>query len=482
MKKIIALLFSLIAIVLIFSGCAAKEQPKAWIDDIDALFVKTKRMNESEVHNLLGEPLAHVVDQRSDVYLDNQEVAVFIFYDEEEGTVIRIEREKSYETQETQLSAEKRCQIMNKLMGKSREQIVKRYGEFDKISKNSAVCRYRDFEEAKVIIYFNESGIAEKLSIKAKNEEANSSDENLSSKDETLDADMLLNDTQKLNETVVGMGLRDFLNIFGDPDGVMEEDNCRVYFDGDKNCVFFYFDELRKVNAIDRILVSDIENKDYYCLSDEQLLTALMNEMMGKTKKEISAEYGRTRYILTTPNAYGYTNLYGKRVNLYYDKDNVLDKIEINVETNDFADKDITEIRKKSIGLSPDDNKYFIDACRGYVNSKNCVVRLNSRGDAIVMYYNEGGNGIINRVEKLDGEAIKLHGAKNDIEKMVTILHHVSGKEKYQIEKEFGKADIKIEFSDDYMGYENIYGNKLMILYYTDIVMDKTTMVYVSMY
>ncbi len=481
MKRIIAVLLSLIAIVLIFTGCADKEQPKAWIDDIDVLFAKTKRMNESEVHNLLGEPLAHVVDQRSDIYLDNQEVAVFIFYDEEEGTVIRIEREKSYETQETHLSAEKRCQIMNKLMGKSREQIVERYGEFDKISKNSAVCRYKDFEDAKVIIYFDETGIAEKLIIKAKDEEANNSDENVSSKDETLDADMLLNDMEKLNETVIGMGLRDFLNIFGDPDGVMEEDNCRVYFDGNKNCVFFYFDELRRVNAVEKLLVSDIENKDYYCLSDEQLLTALMNKLIGKTKKEISDEYGRTRYILTTPNAYGYTNLYGKRVNLYYDKDDLLEKIEINVETNDFADKDISEIREKSIGLSPDDNRYFIDAYRGYVDSENCVVRLNSRGDAIVLYYSEGGNAI-KRVEKLDGESIKLQGAKNEIEKMVTVLHHFSGKEKEQIEKEFGKPNIKIEFSDNYVGYKNIYGNKLMVLYYTDIVMNKTEMTYVFMY
>ena len=105
MKKIIAILLSIIAIVLIFAGCTVNEQPdhpKAWIDDIDALFVKIKRMNEYSVHNLLGEPLAHVIDQKSDVYLDNQEIAVFIFYDNN-GTVERVEREKPYETQENQV-------------------------------------------------------------------------------------------------------------------------------------------------------------------------------------------------------------------------------------------------------------------------------------------------------------------------------------------------------------------------------------------
>lgn len=479
MKRIIIALISLILLTFCLIGCATEETFYGWIDDVDALSIKLNRMNQSEVHYLLGQPVALLMGSESEVYLNSEDIGVFIHYDAD-GEVVSVEEEYNESKKEFKIAADMRCKIMNMLIGRTREEIINRYGEPDSVSKDLSVMKYKNFDGVKVSILFDKQGLAQKLSLSVKKKEDNLSSDQGSTV-EKEDSVALLNDMTALRKKTIGMKLSDFLTLFGKPKGVMETDNCRVYFDSNKDCVFFYFDEQLKVKSVEKFYMTDLKNKDYYCMSDEELLTSLMNKLIGKNQDDVREEYGRTRYILTTPNAYGYINLYGKQVNVYYDSNNLLEKIEINVYTNDFADKDISEIRAKSIGRSPDDNEYFIDAYRGYVNKENCVVRLNSRGDAIVLYYEEGGD-TIKRVEKLDGEAIKLNGAKNDIEKMVTILHHFSGKEKEQIEKEFGQPDIKVEFSDNYMGYKNIYGNKLMVLYRTDIIMNKTEMVYVFMY
>ncbi len=483
MKRKIVVLISFILLIICLGGCSKQELFCGWIDDTEALSIKLTRMNQSEVHNLLGNPVAMLVGSESDVYLNGDELGVFIHYGKN-GEVVSVEEEYSETKKELALTPNLRYKIMNKIISRRKDEIIDRYGEPDSASKDGTVIKYKNFDGVKVSILFDQNNVAQKLSFAANETKETPSTNQSSNKVNTDDPVALLNDITALRQKVTGMNLSDFLTLFGKPKGEMETDDCRVYFDSNKNCVFFYFDELRKVTNVEKFEAATLEGNDRYCLTDEELLTVFMNEFIGKTKKEMQNEYGRTRYNLTTPNAYGYTNLYGKRVYVYYDSNNVLEKVVINIESGDFADMDISVIREKSIGLSPDDNRHFIYSYRGYVHSKNCVVRLDSRGDAIVLYYsrNEEGISSIYKVEKLDGEKIKVNGANNEIEKMVTVLHHFSGKERYQIEEEFGKPDIKNKFSENYVGYNNIYGNKIMVLYYTDIVGEKTEMVYVNMY
>lgn len=468
MKKIIAILLSIIAIVLIFAGCTANEQPdhpKAWIDDIDALFVKIKRMNEYSVHNLLGEPLAHVIDQKSDVYLDNQEIAVFIFYDNN-GTVERVEREKPYETQENQVSAEKRCQIMNKLMGRNREQLISRYGEFSSNTEDLSVCRYDDFEGVQVAVYFDGNGTVEKLLIKANGKVENSSEAASSSDENTINPIELLDDMGKLNNTVIGMGLRDFLNLFGDPKGIMEEENCRVYLDSNKNGVFFYFDDMRNVCSIEKVTVAGILDKDKYLLPDTQLITVLINEFEGKSKRDIFETYGAIKYIGPKSNYYGYKNLYGKKVDVYFDDENILKRVIINSPlNNEKADDKIEDIQKEMVGKSVDRMSNTYGVINGAVSNKKYYAYFNNLGNGIFFHFNE--KNIIYKVEEIKGNDIKNNGVKNEKEKLTMLMSKLLFKSEEQIEAYLGKPD-KVFSPHHSVRYNNVDGEKINIYYDDD--------------
>ena len=326
MKRIIIALIGVALLALCFMGCTSEETFCGWLDDTDALSVKINRMNKSEVHNLLGQPVALLVGSESEVYLDTADIGVFIRYGNEE-TVVGVEREFSDNAPRFKVSAQTRCDIMNKLLGRTKREIAERYGEFDFSSQNTKECGYQSFEGVTVTIRFNEKEVAEKLAIKGSLPmEDNNDDPSKLSQKERLET---LSNMKYLNETVVGMDLSSFLELFSEPQGVMEKQNCRVYFDGNKDCVFFYFDADRKVSRINKVSYNDVKYKDFYSLKDESLLTVLMYNHIGKSKTEMHEIYDIT-YILRTPNSYGYVDEWSRELFVYYDDNDVVKKVMIN--------------------------------------------------------------------------------------------------------------------------------------------------------
>ncbi len=173
MKRKIALLLLLTFSVLFLFGCRQRdvteqnkktESPKGWVDDTEALSVKLIGQTKYLVHNFLGEPVAHLLYVKSDVYLDSDGVGVFVYYNDNER-VTHISGELPYSTVSSNVSAQKRCEIMEKIIGKSKQELIDRYGKPNNSFEKESKWEYNNFYEHQVNIYFDENQIAQKLLI-----------------------------------------------------------------------------------------------------------------------------------------------------------------------------------------------------------------------------------------------------------------------------------------------------------------------------
>lgn len=171
MKRKIAVLLLLAFCVLFLWGCRQneeieknlkKEYPKGWLDDTEALTVKLTGQTEYIVHSFLGDPQAHILGVESDVYLDSEGVAVYIYYNEK-GYVNNVISELPYSVTGTNVSAQKRCEIMDKIIGNTKNQIEEDFGKPNAVFKKENKWEYNEFLEEKVLIYFDENQIAQKV-------------------------------------------------------------------------------------------------------------------------------------------------------------------------------------------------------------------------------------------------------------------------------------------------------------------------------
>ena len=324
MKKSIALILSLIFILLAFSGCSKKEKIvfRGWIDDNAALYVKINKMNRFEVRNLIGNPSAKILDENCEIFLKENGEALLVSYNAD-GLVTKLQSEDLAKIS-ADSNARKRCEIMNKILGRTKEELIKRYGEPDEKNEKDNVIIYDNAFDVRVRIKFDENQKAQKIFAEGINNEiiVKNPNETITLPENPLD------DFEAFDKVASGMYEKDLISLLGQPQGFFKYQKIRVYFDSNKNCIFIKCDEDKKVENIEKMTY--LEAMENQVKNRKAWMVLLMNEFIGKSRKEVNEKY-HVEYINQNARTYGYDDIVSSMVYLTYSKeDDTVEKVTIN--------------------------------------------------------------------------------------------------------------------------------------------------------
>lgn len=132
-KKLVCLM----TVLLLFSLVACSTNTaKGLLNNFDAFSETVQQMSGEEILSMFGEMPGWIVSENCYVYLDSRGNGLCIYFDEDYENVNKVEKVKRFGLKITDSStnAEKITFLLDKMLGKSKKQIEKKYGELGPLS------------------------------------------------------------------------------------------------------------------------------------------------------------------------------------------------------------------------------------------------------------------------------------------------------------------------------------------------------------